>query len=98
MGQPIRLEKITSVRGQSCPAQRNQTFKALIGLLSNMSDDGDYKDPLESNKPGPSKALARLKAPTRPEAPNRSLQAPPLSIFQDPDANQYSQQDLDRII
>ncbi len=46
------------VRGQVCPA-KGQASEALTGLLSNRSDNGDYKNFLESNKPGPSKASAR---------------------------------------
>ncbi len=98
IGQPAHLEKITSVRGRGRPTQRNQASKAPTGPSSNMSDNRDNKNPLRSNKLGPSEASARPKALSRPETPARSPQALPLPVLQDPGANRYSQQDLDRII
>ncbi len=74
MGQPARLEKMTSVRRRDQPAQRCQASKTPTGPpSSNKSDDGDHKDPLGSNKPGPSEASAEALA----EPP----QAPPLPIL-----------------
>ncbi len=75
---------MTSVRGQGGLVQASE---APTGLSSNRSDNGDhedYEDPLGSNKPRPSKALARRETPARPP------QAPPPAP-QDPGANQYSQ-------
>ncbi len=90
---------MTSVRGRGRPVRRGQASKAPIGPLSS---NGDHEDPLKSNTPGLSKAPAGSEAP---EAPARPLEAPPgppqallLLVPQDPDANRYSQQDLDRII
>ncbi len=87
---------MTSVRGRGQPIRRSQASEAPIGpLLSN----GDHEDPLGSNKPGFSEALASSEAPTgTPEARPGPPQAPPLPVPQDPDANRYSQQDPDRII
>ena len=85
-GQPACLEKMTSVRGQDCPTHRAQASEATTSPLSIRLND-DPKNPLESNKPGPPKAP--LKAFSEPP------QAPPP---QDPDANQYSQQNLNGII
>ncbi len=92
MGYPAYLEKMTSVRGQDWLAQRGQAFKAPIGpSLFNRSDDRDHEDPLRSNKPEPSKASVGLETPAARKAPPGPPQAPPLLIFQDPDANRYSQ-------
>ncbi len=92
---------MTSVRGQSRLTQRGQAYKAFTGPpLSNE----DYENPLGSNKPGLSKALTDSKAPVGPETPAgpgtppRPPQAPSLPIPQDPGANHYIQQDLDKII
>ncbi len=90
---------MTSVKRRGQPAQRVQTSEVPTGPpSSNRSDDGDHKDPLESNKPGPSKAPIRPETPAGPEAPLGPPQAPSLPIPQDPGAHRYSQQDLDRII
>ncbi len=92
---------MTSVRGQCRPAQRGQASEAPTDPLSS---NGDHKDPLESNKPGPSEAPTSSKAPAGPEtpagpeAPLGPPQAPPLPVPSDPGANHYSYQDLDRII
>ena len=56
------------VKRQGCSAQRRQAFEAPINFLSNKPDNGDYKNPLESNKSGPSKTPARPEALTGPEA------------------------------
>ncbi len=82
---------MTSVRGQGRPAHRDQASEALTGPPSS---NGDHENPLGSDEPGPSEA------PTGPlEAPPRPSQAFPLpNVPQDPSANRYSQQDLDRII
>ncbi len=92
---------MTSVRGRDRPARRNQASEAPTGpLLSN----GDHENPLGSNKLGLFEAFTGSKAPTGPEtpagpeAPPESPQTPPLPVPQDPGANCYSQQDLDRII
>ncbi len=84
---------MTSLRGQGRPIRRGQASKAPTGPpLSNE----DHENPLVSNKPGlsealtGSKALARPKTPARPEAPSEPLQAPPLPVPQDPNANRYS--------
>ncbi len=83
---------MTSVRGRDQPAQRGQTFKAPTDTSSsNKFDNRDHENPLGSNKLGPFKALAGPKAPLGPS------QAPPLLVSQDPGANRYIQQDLDRI-
>ncbi len=87
---------MTSVRGRGQPTQRGQTSKAPTDPLSS---NGDHEDPLGSNKLGPSEAPTgseTLAGP--PETPLGPPQAPPLSVPQDPGANRYSQQNLDRII
>ncbi len=87
---------MTSVRGRVRPARRGQAFEAPTGPPSS---NGDHKNPLGSNKPGPSEAPAGSEALAGPpQAPPRPLQAPPLPVPQDPGANCYSQQNLDRII
>ncbi len=87
---------MTSVRGRGRPIRRGQAFKAPTGLPSS---NGDHEDPLGSNKSGSSEAPTGFEAPMGPpEAPPRPPQAPPLPVPQDPGANRYSQQDLDRII
>ena len=58
IGQPARLEKMTSVRGQSCPIQRGQASKAFIGPLSNRFDNKNHINCLGSNKSGCPKAFA----------------------------------------
>ncbi len=90
---------MTSVRGRGRPARRGQASEAPT---SPPSSNGDHEDPLGSNEPGPSKAPVGSEAPEAPagppEAPPGPPQAPPFPILQDPGANRYSQQDLDRII
>ncbi len=82
---------MTSVRGRGQPAQRSQASKVPTSFSSsNKSANGDHKDPLRSNEPGPFEASA--------EASGGPLQAPPFPILQDPGANHYSQQNLDKII
>ncbi len=83
---------MTSVRGRGRPVCRGQASEAPTGPLSS---NGDHEHPLRSNKLGPSEAPARSEAP---EAPPGPPQAPPLPVPQDPGANHYSQQNLDRII
>lgn len=69
-----------SVWKRGCFAYKVQTFKAFTGLLSHRSDNGDYENPLSSNKSGSSKASTKL------------FQAPlSLLISKDPSANWYSQ-------
>ena len=93
MGQLARLEKITLIRRRDCLAQRDQAFKAFIRPVSNKSDNRDYTDPLGSNKSGPPKAPVKpLETLIGPEA------LVELPVSQDPSANQYSQQNLDKII
>ena len=88
---------MTSIRERGRPGRRSQASKAPMGPTSNRSENENHKYPLKSNKPGPSKApITSSKAPTRPfKAPTRPPQAP---LPQDPGANHYSQQDLDRVI
>ncbi len=87
---------MNSVRGRGQPTQRGQASKASTG---SPSSNGDHEDPLGLNKPGPSEAPAGSEALAGPlEASPRPPQAPPLPVPQDPGANRYSQQDLDRII
>ncbi len=87
---------MTSVRGRGRPVRRGQASKAPT---SPPSPNGDHEDPLGSNESGPSEAPPSSKAPVGPpEAPPGPPQAPPLPVPQDPGANRYSQQDLDRII
>ncbi len=87
---------MTSVRGRDQPIRRGQASEALT---SPPSSNGDHEDPLGSNELGLSEAPADSKAPMGPpEAPPGPPQAPPLPVPQDPGANCYSQQDLDRII
>ncbi len=66
---------MTSVRGQSRPTQKSQASEAPTNLFN----DGNHKDPLKSNKSGPSEAL---------EASIGPLEAP-LPTFQTPDIAQY---------
>ncbi len=87
---------MTSVRGRSRPTRRGQASKAPTGPPSS---NGDHEDPLGSNKSGLSESPAGSEAPTGPpEAPPGPPQASPLPVLQDPGANRYSQQNLDRII
>ncbi len=92
---------MTSVRGRGRPAQRGQASEAPTNPLSS---NRDHEDPLGSNEPGPSEAPAGYdtpagsETPAGPETPPRPPQAPPFPVPQDPGANRYSQQDLDRII
>ncbi len=87
---------MTSVRGRSRPVRRGQASKAPTGPLSS---NRDHEDPLGSNEPGPSEAPTGSEASAGPpEAPPGPLQAPLLPVPQDPGANRYSQQDLDKII
>ncbi len=85
-----------SVRGRGRPVRRGQASEAPT---SPPSSHGDHKDPVRSSKSGPSEASTGSEAPAGPpEAPPGPPQAPPLPVLQDPGANCYSQQDLDRII
>ncbi len=90
---------MTSVRGRGRPVRRGQAFEAPTGAPSS---NGNHENPLGSNEPGPSEAPAGSEAPEASagplEAPPGPPQAPPLPVLQDPGANRYSQQDLDRII
>ncbi len=87
---------MTSVRGRGRPTRRSQASEAPTDPPSS---NRDHKNLLGSNKSGSSKAPAAFKAPVRPpEASPGPPQAPPLPVLQDPVANCYSQQDLDRII
>ncbi len=90
---------MTSVRGRGQPVYRGQASEVLTGPFSS---NGDHEDPLGSNKPGPSEAPAGSEAPEAPARLPEALpgppQAPPLPVLQDPGANRYSQQDLERII
>ncbi len=70
---------MTSIRGRDYPAQRSQASKISTSLLSNKSNNRDYKHPLRSNKPEPSKAFARP-FETPAEALSRPFQAPPLAF------------------
>ena len=81
---------MTSVQGQERLAYRNQALKDPISPAFNRFDDEYHKNPLESYKLGPSKALCGLfKAPIGPfKAPTRPSQAP---LAQDLGANCYSQ-------
>ncbi len=97
MGQPARVEKMISVQGRGRFTQKGQASKVSTGLSFNRSNDGDYEDPLGSNIPEPFKALAGPDTLAGPETTAGSPQAL-LPTSQDPGANQYSQQDLDRII
>ena len=84
---------MTSVKRQSYLAQNNRASKAFIGSSSNKSDNRNYIDLLESNKLELFKAFAGLsEISVRPKALAR------LFILQNPSANRYSQQDLDKII
>ncbi len=87
---------MTSVRGRDRPVRRSQASEAPTGPHSS---NGDHEDPLGLNESGSSETPAGSEAPMRPpEAPPGLLQTPPLPVPQDPGANRYSQQDLDRII
>ena len=73
MDQPARLKKMTSVRKQGRFIWRNWASKAFTGPLSNRSDNGNYTDPLKSNKPRPSKALLGLEILIESATPARLL-------------------------
>ncbi len=93
ISQPAHLEKMILVWGRDYPACKvQQVFEVPTSPSSIRFDDKDYKEPLESNKPGPLEALIRP-----PKTPIRPLQTLFL-ISQDPGTNRYSQQDLDKII
>ena len=56
-----------SVQRRGRPARRGQVSEGAICPASNKSNDKDHKDPLGSNKLGPSEALIRpFEAPTGP--------------------------------
>ncbi len=75
---------MTSVRERSRPARRGQASKAPTGpLSSNKSNNGDHKDPLGSNKLGPSEAPTRPEILVGPETPTGPPQFPPLPVSQD---------------
>ncbi len=90
---------MTSVRGRGRPARRGQASKAATDPSSS---NRDHKNPLESNKLGPSEAPTGSEAPAGPEipvGPEAPLGPPQASpLLQDSGTNCYSQQDLDRII
>ncbi len=75
---------MTSVRGRGRPVWRGQASKAP----TDWSNNGDHKNSLGSNKPGPSEA------PIRSEAPARPPHAPPPAA---PDVAQYIQKDMDHL-
>ncbi len=72
---------MTLVRERGRPAQRSQVFEAPI----NRSNDGDHKDPLGSNKPGPSEALEAPIGP--PKTPLPTLPAPDIVRYTQKDIN-----------
>ncbi len=76
---------MTLVRRRGRPAHKGQASKALTSpSLSN----GDQKDPLESNEPGPSEA---------PEAPIGPLEAP-LPTPPAPDVARYMRKDMNYLL
>ena len=83
------LEKITSIRGQSCLVQRSQAFKTPTRLLSNRFNNRDYTNLLKLNQPRLFEAFIRPKTfigLTALAGPPQAL----FSIFQDPSTNQFS--------
>ncbi len=76
---------MTLVRGRGWLAWRGQASKAL----TNQSNDGDYEDPLGSNKSG------HAEAPIGPEAPTGPPQAPPPAA---PNVAQYMQKNMDHLL
>ena len=80
---------MTLVKAQGCLIYKSRAFEASTRPLSIRSNN-DHEDPLGSNKPRPPMALL---GPFK--APNRPFQALPP---QNPGANQYNQQNLDKII
>ncbi len=92
---------MTSVRERGWPTQKGQASEALT---SPPSSNWNHDDPLGSNEletpkaPASSEAAAGPETPAGPKVPPGPPQAPPLLVSQDPSANCYSQQDLDRII
>ncbi len=76
---------MTSIKRRGRPAWRGQVSEAL----TNWSNNGDQKDPLGSNKSGPSKT------PIEPEAPAEPSQAPPPTA---PDVAQYTQKNMDDLL
>ena len=78
------------VQGQEWPAQKSQAFKTS----TNRSNNRNHKNPLKSNKPGPSKAPEALTRPFKtPEAPTRLFEAP-LPVFLTLDVARYTQKDM----
>lgn len=76
-----------SVQGKGCLTHKTQASEIPNGPSFIKFNDGDHKDPLKSNKPGPPKAFIEPpQAPPLPPTPENS------------GANRYSQQKLDRII
>ena len=89
------MKKMTSIKGQGCPAWKARAFEASIGS-SSIRSNHDNKDPLWSNKPEVLDAPFGSGAGSgSPKAPLRSSRAP---FSHDLDANCYSQWDLNRII
>ena len=82
---------MTLVKGQDCPTYRAQASEILTSL-SLVKSKNDHKNPLELNKPGPPKASSESGSSKVPLGPPQA--SPP----HDPNANCYSQQNLDRII
>ncbi len=66
MGQPARLEKMTSVRGRGRPPRKNRASKAPTGPSSHKSDNEDHENLLVLNEP-PARPLEASNPP--PEAP-----------------------------
>ena len=79
MGQPARLEKMTSVRERGCLAYRAQASEAFTDP-SSIRSNNDHKNSLGSNKPRPSEA-----SPKAPSGPPQAVHPQNLSL------NQYSQ-------
>ncbi len=76
---------MTLVRGQGYLARKGQASEAP----TDQSNDGNHKDSLGSNKPGPSEASTGSEAPAGPP------QAPPPTA---PDVTQYTQKNMDHLL
>ena len=84
-GSASPFKKMTSVQGRGCPLQKSQAFEAPTDRFKNR----EHKKPLGLNKLRPSEAL------TRPEASDRSSQAP--SLPEAPDIAGYMQKNMDHL-
>ena len=80
------FEKMTSIRGRTCPTQKDWAFEAF----TNWSNNRNHEDSLGLNEPGPSKAFT---GPETLAGPPQTL--PPLKA---PDVACYTQKNMDHFL